>query len=92
MQPSDISTGLVARVVVITAAVVGTIYFLYLILSVIGLVLIAVFFALALAPAVNWLDNRRVPRWAARIRRAPSTSSTPSGGAGTAVKRLGSLG
>jgi predicted PurR-regulated permease PerM len=62
MQPSGISTGLVAKVVVVTAAVVGTIYFLYLILEVIGLFLIAVFFALAIAPAVNWLTKRRVPR------------------------------
>ena len=31
----------------------------------IGLVLIAIFFALAIAPAVNWLDRRRVPRWSA---------------------------
>jgi predicted PurR-regulated permease PerM len=27
--------------------------------------LIAVFFAVAIAPAVNWLDRRRVPRWLA---------------------------
>jgi predicted PurR-regulated permease PerM len=63
MQHSEISTGLVAKVVVVTAAVVGTIYFLYLILQVIGLFLISVFFALAIAPAVNWLNRRRVPRW-----------------------------
>jgi predicted PurR-regulated permease PerM len=32
---------------------------------VIGLVVIAAFFAVAIAPAVNWLDRRRVPRWLA---------------------------
>lgn len=64
MQPSEISTGLVAKVVVVTAAVVGTIYFLYLTLQVIWLFLIAVFLALAIAPAVDFLNNRRVPRWA----------------------------
>ena len=40
-------------------------YFAYLIREVIGLFLIAAFFAVAIAPAVNWLDQRRVPRWVA---------------------------
>ncbi len=43
----------------------GALYFAYLIRDVIGLVLIAAFFAVAIAPAVNWLDKRRVPRWLA---------------------------
>ena len=43
----------------------AALYLLYLIREVVGLVLIAVFFALAIAPAVNWLDDRRVPRWVA---------------------------
>ena len=54
-----------AKIVLVTAAVVGALYFAYLIRDVIGLVLIAVFFALAISPAVNWLDKRRVPRWLA---------------------------
>jgi predicted PurR-regulated permease PerM len=65
MQQSEVSASLVAKVVVVTAAVVGTIYFLYLTLQVIELFVIAIFFALAIAPAVNWLNDRRVPRWAA---------------------------
>ena len=54
-----------AKVVLVAAAVVGALYFAYLIRDVIGLVLIAAFFAVAIAPAVNWLDKRRVPRWLA---------------------------
>lgn len=33
--------------------------------AVLGLLLIAVFFALAIAPAVSWLASQRVPRWLA---------------------------
>jgi predicted PurR-regulated permease PerM len=62
VEHTAISARLIAKVVVVTAAVVATLYFLYLVRDIIGLVLIAVFFALAIAPAVNWLDNRRVPR------------------------------
>jgi predicted PurR-regulated permease PerM len=66
MQPSQVPAGLVAKVVLVTAAVVGGLYFIYLTRDVIGLILIAVFFALAIAPAVNWLDRRaRLPRWLA---------------------------
>ena len=46
----------------IVAGVVAALYFAYLIREVIGLVLIAVFFAVAITPAVNWLNRRRVPR------------------------------
>jgi len=55
----------IARVVLVTAAVLAALYLLYEIRTVIGLLLAAVFFALAIAPAVNWLDARRVPRWLA---------------------------
>jgi predicted PurR-regulated permease PerM len=65
MQGSQVTSGLVARVVLVTAAVVGGLYFVYLIREIVGLILIAVFFAVAIAPAVNWLNNRRVPRWLA---------------------------
>src|SRR5215211_731214 len=65
MHESQVSIGLVAKVVLVTAAIVGGLYFAYLIREVIGLVLIAAFLAIALAPPVNWLDHRRVPRWLA---------------------------
>ena len=52
----------IARVVLVTAAILAGLYLLYRLRNVIGLVLIAIFFALAIAPAVNWLDRRRVPR------------------------------
>src|SRR3954468_2908091 len=52
----------IARIVLVTAAIVAGLYLLYRLRSVVGLVLIAVFFALAIAPAVNWLDRHRVPR------------------------------
>lgn len=55
----------IARVVLVTAAVVAGLYLLYRLRNVIGLVLVAAFFALAIAPAVNWLEQRRLPRWLA---------------------------
>jgi predicted PurR-regulated permease PerM len=66
MHHSAVSAGLVAKVVLVAAAVIGALYFvLFLVLQVIGLFLIAVFFALAIAPPVNWLQDHRVPRWLA---------------------------
>jgi predicted PurR-regulated permease PerM len=66
MHHSAVSAGLIAKVVLVAAAVIGGLYFLlFLVLQVIGLFLIAVFFALAIAPPVNWLDDHRVPRWLA---------------------------
>jgi predicted PurR-regulated permease PerM len=65
MHQTQVSTGLVAKVVLITAAIVGGLYFAYLIREVIGLVLVGLFLAVALAPPVNWLNRRRVPRWVA---------------------------
>ncbi len=65
MDQAQVSARLVAKVVLVVAAVVGALYVAYLIRDVIGLVLIAAFFAVAIAPAVNWLDKRRVPRWLA---------------------------
>jgi predicted PurR-regulated permease PerM len=60
-----VSARLIAKIVLVTAAVIAGLYLLYLLRTVIGLVLIAAFFALAIAPAVNWLDARKVPRAAA---------------------------
>jgi predicted PurR-regulated permease PerM len=65
MDHAEVSARLVAKVVLVAAAVVAALYFAYLIRDVIGLVVIAAFFAVAIAPAVNWLDKRRVPRWLA---------------------------
>jgi predicted PurR-regulated permease PerM len=62
MTDSVPSARAIARVVLVTAAIVAGLYLVYRLRTVIGLVLIAVFFALAIAPAVNWLDRRRVPR------------------------------
>jgi predicted PurR-regulated permease PerM len=45
--------------------VLAALYLVYLLRTVLGLVLIAIFFALAIAPAVNFLNERKVPRWAA---------------------------
>jgi predicted PurR-regulated permease PerM len=65
MDHAEVSARAVAKVVLVAAAVAGGLYLAYLIRDVIGLFLIAVFFAVAIAPAVNWLDHRSVPRWAA---------------------------
>jgi len=65
VDTSQVSARVVAKVVLVAAGVVAALYFSYLIRTVIGMVLIAAFFAVAIAPAVNWLDNRKVPRWAA---------------------------
>jgi predicted PurR-regulated permease PerM len=65
MDHAEVSARLVAKVVLVAAAVVAALYFAYLIRDVIGLIVIAAFFAVAIAPAVNWLDQRRVPRWLA---------------------------
>jgi len=62
---SAVSSRLVAKVVLVACGVLAALYLVYLIRTVVGLVLIAVFFALAIAPAVNWLSDRRVPRWVA---------------------------
>src|SRR4051812_19537739 len=65
MDHTQVSARAVAKVVLVAAGVLAALYFSYLIRTVIGLVLIGAFFAIAIAPAVNWLDRRKVPRWAA---------------------------
>ncbi len=62
MDRSQVPARVVAKVVLIVAAVVAALYFAYLIREVIGLVLVAAFLAVAITPAVNWLNRRRVPR------------------------------
>src|SRR5215208_4749837 len=65
MDATQVSARAVAKVVLVATAVIAALYFSYLIRTVIGLVVVAAFFAIAIAPAVNWLDRRKVPRWAA---------------------------
>jgi predicted PurR-regulated permease PerM len=64
-EASAVSWRLIAKIVLVACAVLAGLYVLYLIRTVVGLLLISVFLALALAPAVNWLSDRKVPRWAA---------------------------
>lgn len=52
----------VVRILLVAIAVVAGLYFLYLIRSVIGMLFIALFVAIALAPAVEFFARRRVPR------------------------------
>ena len=59
---SAVSWRLIAKVVLVAAATVAALYLIWQIRNVVGLVMIALFFALAIAPAVNWLDRRKVPR------------------------------
>ena len=52
----------VVRVILVTIAVVAGLYFLYLIRSVLGLLFIALFLAVALGPVVERVNRRGVPR------------------------------
>ena len=65
MDHTQVSARAVAKVVLVAAGVIAALYFSYLIRTVIGLFLIAIFFAIAIAPAVNALARRKVPRWVA---------------------------
>jgi len=65
VRASQVSAGAVAKVVLIAALVVAGLYFVYLIRDVIGLILIAVLFSLAIAPPVDRLDSAGLPRWLA---------------------------
>ena len=65
MDQSQVSAATVGKVVLGRRRRGGALYLLYLVRGVVGLLLVAVFLAVAIAPAVNWLDRRRVPRWLA---------------------------
>jgi predicted PurR-regulated permease PerM len=65
MDHAQVSARAVAKIVLVAAAVGAALYLAYRIRTVIGLFVIAAFFAIAIAPAVNWLHRRRVPRWGA---------------------------
>jgi predicted PurR-regulated permease PerM len=62
MRARELSAGAIAKVILIIVGVLLGLYFLYLIRQIVGLILISVFFAVAMAPAVDWLSHRRVPR------------------------------
>ena len=63
MEPRAVSASLIVKVVLTTALVIGSLYFLlFLVFDVVLLLFIAVFFALAIATPVNWLNDRGVPR------------------------------
>lgn len=65
MERSGLSAREIARIVLTAVAIVGALYFVYLIRQIITLVLISIFLAIALTPLVNLLDRGRFPRWAA---------------------------
>jgi predicted PurR-regulated permease PerM len=65
MAAGRISATEIARVVLTAVAIAAALYFIYLIRTVVELVLISVFLAIALSPIVNALDRGRFPRWAA---------------------------
>jgi predicted PurR-regulated permease PerM len=55
----------IARAVLVVVGVLAALYILYQARSVVVLLFVAVFFAIAIAPPVNWLDRRGIPRWLA---------------------------
>jgi predicted PurR-regulated permease PerM len=57
-----VSNRSVVRVILIAIGIVAVLYFLYLIRTVLGLLFIAIFLAVALAPLVEWVNRRGVPR------------------------------
>jgi len=61
------STRLIVRVFATVGALCGLVYLLYLVRSVLGLIAIATFLAMALGPAVDLLDRRWFPRAAAIV-------------------------
>src|SRR5690242_10384268 len=65
MGKAQVSVATVVRVVVAATIAFAALYLIYLVRSVVGLFVVALFLAIAIAPAVNWLHNRSVPRWLA---------------------------
>jgi predicted PurR-regulated permease PerM len=63
--PHDVPARVVAKVILVAVAIGTGIYALYLVRNIVILLLVSVFLATALAPAVNALDRGRFPRWAA---------------------------
>jgi predicted PurR-regulated permease PerM len=65
MGQAQVSVATIVRVVVVATLVAALLYLIYLVRGVVGLVVVAAFLAVAIAPAVNWLDRRGTPRWVA---------------------------
>lgn len=65
MHASQVSSRAVAKIVLVAAAVLGALYLVNEIRDVLGLILVAILFALAIAPVVNRLDRMGSPRWLA---------------------------
>src|SRR3954452_22235571 len=59
---SPLSTRTIARIVLTVVVTLGTLYLLYQVRSVLLLVFISAFLAVALGPSVYWFRRRRVPR------------------------------
>jgi predicted PurR-regulated permease PerM len=57
-----VSNRTVARIILVAVAIVGVLYFLYMIRTVLYLLFIASFLAIALGPLVEWFVRRKVPR------------------------------
>ena len=57
-----ISARSIAKVILVSAAVLAALYFLYLVRKVVGAVFIAIFLAVALGPAVDFFHRGKVPR------------------------------
>lgn len=62
MSSSGPSTRAIAKVFLVVAGLTGLLYFLWLIRSVLELVFVAGFLAVALGPAVEFFTRRKVPR------------------------------
>ena len=62
MTPAALSTRAIVRIVLTVGATVAGLYLLYLVRSVVLLLFIAVFLAVALGPAVDFFRRRGVPR------------------------------
>jgi predicted PurR-regulated permease PerM len=58
----EVPARLIVKIVLVAVATLGGLYLVYLIRNVVGLLLIAAFFALAIAPGVGRLNRRGVPR------------------------------
>ena len=65
MERPGLAAREIAKIVLTALAIVGVLYFVYLVREIVTLVLISLFLAIALTPIVNVLDRGRFPRWAA---------------------------
>ena len=75
---SQLSTRTIVRVFFTLVALGVLLYVLYLVRSVIGLLLIGVFLAVALGPAVDRFSRMKLPRAGVDPRRLPRRSSSRS--------------